>query len=304
MLGRAHVARYQLAERLKKVRLATPDIKVAHAAAGLLGELVTPAALAVSVFESMPNGFLVEAYYPAETDLALLEHNLTELRARGLSAIETEPVPDANWVALSQAALAPVVAGRFYVHGSHDRPGRIGAISAIEIDAGEAFGTARHATTAGCLIEIDRLTRAQRFRRVLDIGCGSGILAIATARALPSAQVWASDIDPRATAVTRRNVRVNRSQSRIRVLTAPGLAHPVLRRVSAFDLILSNIVADELMRLAGSLRRTSRPGATVVLSGLLERQAATVVAAYRSQGFRLWRHRRVDGWSTLTLERT
>ena len=138
----------------------------------------------------------------------------------GSATVET--VPDANWVAISQAALPPILAGRFIVHGSHDRA-RVGLRPlAIEIEAGEAFGTGHNATTSGCLETIDALTRRRRFARVLDLGCGTGILAIAAARALPRARVIASDNDPIATGIAsgqrapqpRRRARARRDRSR------------------------------------------------------------------------------------------
>ncbi len=161
-------------------------------------------------------------------------------------------------MAISQAALPPVIAGRFVVHGSHDR-GRIPyGPRAIVVDAGEAFGTAHHATTLGCLLAIDKLARAGRFRRVLDLGCGSGVLAIAAARCMRGAQVIATDSDPIAVEVARANADANGAR-RIATACALGLDHPWLRHAAPFDLIIANILAGPLRTLAGSVSTLAAP---------------------------------------------
>ena len=193
---------------LFKLRIPADDLDAGGAAANLLTELEVPRALAVTLFESGPARFVVEAYYDARPSLAAVTKTLSAL-VGGLGEAALEAVPDQNWVALSQAALPPVAAGRFLVHGRHDRA-RVGARrTAIEIEAGEAFGTGHNATTALCLEALDGLTRRRRFENALDLGCGSGVLAIAAARVLPSARVLAVDNDPLATAIARENARLN-----------------------------------------------------------------------------------------------
>ena len=155
----------------------------------------------------------------------------------------------------------------------------------LEIDAGLAFGTAHHATTRGCLIALDRLAKREHLRRVLDIGTGTGILAIAAARAL-NANVVASDMDPIAVAVAAENARTNGVQSRVTVVEAEGLAHPALRRAKA-DLLFANILLSPLLDLAPAFARALRPGGLCVLSGLLDRQARQVESRFRSLGFSL-----------------
>jgi ribosomal protein L11 methyltransferase len=212
-----------------------------------------------------------------------------------------EDVPEENWVAVSQAALPPVDVGGFLVHGAHDRA-RVGRRwRAIEIDAGEAFGTAHHATTQGCLSALDRLARRHPFRCILDLGCGSGLLAIAAARLWPRASVAASDIDPIAIEVARANAALNGAGPRIRFVAAPGLAHPRLRDLEPFDLVVANILAGPLIRLAPQLGKAVRPGAIVVLSGILGEQVREVVAIYAMSGFRLLRKEVDHNWATLTL---
>jgi len=220
-----------------------------------------------------------------------------------LPPIVASAVPDENWVAVSQAALPPVTAGRFTVHGSHDIATVPRGPNTLLIDAGEAFGTAHHATTQGCLIALDQLARRRQFERVLDLGCGSGVLAIAAARAMPGARIEASDNDPQAIAVARANARLNGVAGRIRMRVAEGVSYG-WRREGRYDLVLANILAEPLIELAPDLARVLSPGGIAVLSGLLIRQAAHVTAAYRSHGFSLVGHWRQAGWSTLTLLRT
>src|SRR5438477_12790627 len=163
---------------LFKLRIGASDLAAGRAAAGLLGELVAPEPLAVTLFEDKPPAFVVEAYYDAAPALEVIAAALAGLAAK-LGTPSLEAVPDENWVALSQRALPPVAAGRFVVHGSHDRQRFAARRHPIEIEAGEAFGTGHNATTALCLEAIDLLARRRRFGRVIDLGCGSGVPAIA-----------------------------------------------------------------------------------------------------------------------------
>jgi ribosomal protein L11 methyltransferase len=280
----------------------------ARSLAGALQELVSAPPQALTLFEQADaNGaapaWRIEAYYDEPPDPALLGEELAALLDAGIPALTITPVEQLNWVALSQAALPPVAAGRFTVHGSHDA-GRVPrGPNAILIDAGEAFGTAHHATTFGCLSAIDALTRRRHFARVLDLGCGSGVLAIAAARALPRAVILATDLDAQSVVVAKSNMRQNGAGRRIDAFVADGLAAPRLRRAGQFDLVIANILADPLIALAREIRRALCPGGALVLSGLLIPQAPAVIAAYRAAGFALVTHRRILGWSTLTLVR-
>ena len=217
-------------------------------------------------------------------------------------AINREVIPDVDWIARSLEGLQPVHAGRFVVHGSHDRgKARAGEI-AIEIDAGQAFGTGHHGTTAGCLEIIEKVMRARQPRKVLDLGTGSGVLAIA-ARKLAPARVLATDIDPVATRVARENVRLNGIASGITLETATGFHSTAFRRHGPFDLIIANILARPLMRMAPQLAAHLAPGGQVVLSGILANQRWKVIAAYNGAGLRhvrtIWR----NGWVTIHLDR-
>lgn len=283
-----------------KLSLETGGLAEARAAGERL-MLAVPEPSAVTEFENpATGGWRVEAYFADAPEAA----RLAPLVGVDAAGMHVERVPDENWVVVSQAALPPVAAGRFVVHGSHDRAHVGFRPGAIEIDAGEAFGTAHHATTLGCLLALDRLARGRRYRRVLDLGCGSGVLAIAAARALPDARIVASDVDPEAIAVARANVARNRARARIAVLAARGLAHPRLRAAAPFDLVLANILAGPLILLALPMARAVAHRGTVVLSGILAEQTAEVEAAWRTAGFVLVERRVLNGWSTLVLTQT
>jgi ribosomal protein L11 methyltransferase len=287
---------------LFKLRVDVADLIVGGAASDLLTGLAEPQALAVTLFEGGPAGFVVEAYYETEPSLESVQLALSTLPG-DLGEAVLEAVPDQNWVALSQAALPPIAAGRFLVHGSHDRA-RVGARrTAIEIEAGEAFGTGHNATTALCLEAIDRMTRRRRFARVLDLGCGTGVLAIAAACVLPGARVLAVDNDPLAAAIARTNARLNGVGRRVRVIDASGFAHPLLRPARAFDLVLANLLPGPLIALAPAMRRALRPGAVAVLSGVLDHQARVVGASYCAAGFQIMARSHRAGWTVLTLVR-
>jgi ribosomal protein L11 methyltransferase len=284
-----------------KLTLVIADRDTARTLAGALQDLVEPPPDALTLFEAAEDGWRIDAYFSELPDPSELRAMLAEVTGLAVPPIEAEDVPALNWVAISQAALPPVIAGRFTIHGSHDRE-RVGrGPNAILIDAGEAFGTAHHATTFGCLTAIDRLTRRRPFRRVLDLGCGSGVLAIAAARVLPSAAIVATDMDPTSVDVARTNMTANTAPGRIVAHVATGLSHPELRRTAKFDLVVANILAGPLIKLARDIRGIVPARGKLVLSGILIPQAPAVIAAFAAQGFAIERHDRVTGWSTLTL---
>ena len=284
-----------------KLSAETTDPALAHALANALETLPDAVPDAVTRFEEGAGKWRVEAYFSGSPTLDPLSAQLSSALGGALPPLRLESVPDLNWVAISQAALPPVEAGRFTIHGTHDRARVPRSPNAILIDAGEAFGTAHHATTLGCILAIDRLTRRHTFASVLDLGCGSGVLAIAAARALPRAQVLATDNDPVAVTVAAANARANGVEGRIAFACASGLDHPWLRHAAPFDLVIANILARPLRALAAGVSKVVRTGGVVILSGLLEPEAPSVIAAYSAQKFTLAQHRRIAGWSTLTL---
>lgn len=229
-----------------------------------------------------------------------------ERRIRALAGagpeIGREDLSDIDWVTRSLQGLQPVRAGRFLIHGAHDRDRRrIGDI-AIEIEAGLAFGTGHHGTTAGCLYMLSSVARRERPRNALDLGTGSAVLAIALAR-LARIPVLATDIDPVAVAVAAQNARHNGVSSLVETTTAAGFDDPVFARRGPFDLIVANILARPLMKLAPRMAAHLSPGGSLVLSGILERQRDAVVAAYAGQQFRHVRTLRREGWVTIHLKR-
>jgi ribosomal protein L11 methyltransferase len=238
---------------------------------------------------------------PDEDAVRTLIGRLAGEEARARIAFAT--VTRRDWVAASLEGLAPVEAGRFLIHGSHHRgrvpPNRIG----IEIEAALAFGTGHHGTTRGCLLALDRLLKARRIRRVLDVGTGTGVLAIAAARGARALRqrVLASDIDPVSVRVARDNARLNRVAMHATIIRADALDDRRFRAAAPFDLVFANILLGELKRLARSIRICAQPGTCVVLSGLLPSQASAALAAYRPHGFVLERRILLDGWATLVL---
>lgn len=213
------------------------------------------------------------------------------------------PVPQADWVRQSLEGLAPVAAGRFFLHGSHDRfRRRAGGIS-LEIDAGTAFGTGHHGTTEGCLLALDRILKRRQPRRILDVGCGTGVLAIAAAKATGRAAL-ASDIDPEAVRVTLANAASNGVRPRIRSFTAAGLKHPAIVASLPYDLIFANILARPLEALAQGLSEVLAPGGHLILSGLTRDQVRWIGAAYRNRG--LVRSGQIfrGNWATLVFTRS
>ena len=219
-----------------------------------------------------------------------------------VASIAVEAIPDTDWVSETQKALPPVRAGRFTVHGSHDRS-RIVSKGAIEIDAGRAFGTAHHGTTRGCLIALDRLSREIRPSAVLDLGTGSGVLAIAAAKAFAHRPLIAAvDLDVIAIDVARENCRKN-GAAYIRLFVGDGATPAPAYEAAPFDVVMANILAKPLLKLAPRLRELTRVGGALILSGLLSGQAREILARYRSTGFRLMRRRDLEGWATLTFGR-
>jgi ribosomal protein L11 methyltransferase len=257
---------------------------------------------AIAAFEQPDGRWDVSAHFADPPDQALVR--MLVKNAAGEAVAETlsfDTLEAKDWVKASLADLVPVPAGRFVVHGQHDRtriaPNKLG----IEIEAALAFGTGHHGTTRGCLLLLDHVLKARRRpRRLLDLGTGTGVLAIAAAKALHTT-VLASDIDPPSVAVARDNFRLNRVGNLVHAVRATGFAAPDFASHGPFDLVLANILANPLRQLAGPMTRHLAPSARVILSGLLNHQAGAVIAAYRARGLVPERHLKIDGWSSLLL---
>ena len=287
-----------------------------------LGAIETDSPLAVSRFLS---GAIcqVDALFERPFDPAHLAGLLAGITLSGPPAIA--PVAEQNWVAQVEATLKPIAAGPFLVHGPHDRAAASSHPLAIEIEAGGAFGTAHHATTQGCLAALSHVQAkwlpdspqtvrpsqhsqpvqatwvAARPRRILDLGTGSGILAIAMAKLDPDAVILATDIDPDACRIAGENAVLNHVGDHLRIVAADALDHPELSAPRAFDLILANILAEPLVSLAPGLCRALSPAGTIILSGLLAEQQAMVLAAYEREGLQQIAEWPIEGWVTMAL---
>jgi ribosomal protein L11 methyltransferase len=269
----------------------------------LFAERFDPVHTAAAVVEAAGGGWIVELCFASAPDRDAVR-KIVALAAgpQAARALTFETIAEKDWVAASLEGLKPIAAGRFVVHGRHDRA-RVGVNRiAIEIEAALAFGTGHHGTTRGCLLALDRILKARRPRRVLDVGTGSGVLAIAAAKA-SRRRVVASDVDPRAVAAAQENARTNGVGALVDTIRANGLVDRKFGTRAPYDLVLANILLEPLKRLAVPLTRLAAPRGRVVLSGLLPAQADAALAAYRTQRLTLEHRVLLDGWVTLILAR-
>ncbi len=271
-------------------------LESAQALADAIDEHFAIDAMAVTVNETDEANNLWNTVAYFETELAAAQARDT----LAIAEAEIAPVPDVDWVRKSLEGLPPVIAGRFYLHGSHDRATRRLGGHSFEIDAGTAFGTGHHGTTAGCLQALDAILKYQKPRRILDLGCGTGVLALAAARSTASV-VLATDIDPEAVRVTRLNAELNGIGPNIRALTAAGLHHPAIRQAGPFDLIFANILAKPLAALAHGLGDLLLPRGKIILSGLTCNQLRWIAACYRQHGLVPVQTIRIDNWVALVV---
>jgi ribosomal protein L11 methyltransferase len=276
---------------LWKASIALAKADAADAASVL--ELEGSAQAVLIAEEPFTDNAVVEALYTEEPDAAFL----SRLAGR---AILVEALPDQDWIRLSQEGLPPVRAGRFFVYGAHDAGTVPHGVIAMRIEAGMAFGTGHHETTALCLSVLSDLARVRRFRNVLDLGTGTGLLAIGAVK-LWRLPVMASDIDPVAVEITRENARANGVAPLVQAVTADGLDNPALKRRAPYDLIIANILAGPLTRLAPSIAAALAPGGVLVLSGLLRDQENLVTSFYK--GLRFLGRQRMGPWSALVFEK-
>ena len=281
----------------------------ARAVADLIVESFEPAEAAATAFETdtpWPGGGLtwaVEVYFGFEPDedglRALVE---AAAGADAAARVEFGMTEKADWVANALAGLVPVRAGRFLVHGSHDRDKVKTNDIAIEIEAGLAFGTGHHGTTRGCLLHFDKLVKRRRPRKILDVGCGAGVLAIAAAKVLKR-KVWLGDIDPIAVEVANANARLNGVAAYARAIVSKGVESRELRDHGPYDVVFANILAKPLSRLAPSLEGVLSRDGDAIVSGLLHADVPGVLAAWRAQGLYLRERIDLEGWASLRLGR-
>jgi len=271
-----------------------PDVAFDLAdALGMEGEM---SALGVTIFDA-PNGkMLVQALYQTRKD--------TEIALASLDAFsgfdsKIHQLPETDWVSETQSGLAPVTAGRFFVHGAHDADKIPDDKIAIHVEAGLAFGTGHHGTTAGCLqIFSELLDKGFTPNRVLDLGCGAGILAIAASKTLPNSDILATDIDPDAIMVTDQNATENAVPGRISAHIADGFDSPALNN-RQFDLVFANILAGPLMGLASDIVSATAPNGTVILSGILDEKSEEVAACFEKAGLQVAPQPSLEGWTSL-----
>jgi ribosomal protein L11 methyltransferase len=281
----------------------TTDAATAKRLSDALTEAYDADDLAVVAFAEPGGAWIVEIYFAQAPDQQALRALIAGLADDEAGRqLEFASVVARDWVAASLAGLPPVEAERFFVHGAHDRGrvpcNRIG----IEIEAALAFGTGHHGTTRGCLLALDRLLKRRRPCHTLDVGTGSGVLAIASARALHRRAI-AGDIDATSVAAARQNARHNRAATYVTIVRANGVRHPLIRRSAPYDLVFANILVAPLKRLARPIGAIAAPDARVILSGLLAAEVNAAVAAWRAAGFVLERRRILDGWATLVMAR-
>jgi ribosomal protein L11 methyltransferase len=286
------------------------DERRARAIVDMIVESFEPAEAAASAFESDgplgPDGvreWIVEAYFGFEPDVDALRDLIAVAAGDEAAAqIEMSRTAEADWVANSLAGLPPVRAGRFLVHGAHDRTRVAPNDIAIEIEAALAFGTGHHGTTRGCLLLLERVLRRRRPVSVLDVGCGTGVLAIAAAKALRR-PVSASDIDPIAVATAAENARLNGAVGWVRPLVSRGVETQALRFKAPYDLVFANILARPLRLLAPSLAALTTPDGEAIVSGLLAGDVPGVLSSWGAQGFFLRARIDLEGWASLLLRR-
>ena len=267
-------------------------------------ERMDPEPTGVGVFEIEDGSGLWEVggYFLEPPDQVMLEVLATAFGAKPFALSE---LPEVDWVAHVRRELSPVDAGRFFVFGSHDADKVPGGRVPLQIEATVAFGTGHHGTTLGCLLAYDRLlTAGWRPAKVLDVGCGTAVLAMAAAATLPEALVIASDIDQVAVDVAEANVAINGLEGRVECLEAAGLDHARIRAAGPWDLIFANILKGPLIELAPGISTQLATGGRAVLSGLLAVQADSVVAAYVASGLTLNSRDDIGEWSTLVLQRS
>lgn len=278
------------------------EVEAAESIVRALEEGLDPAPTAVGIFERGNGRFEVFAHYAeAPSPTVLLEAIAKATGGRPCGPLRIEEIAPEDWVTLSQGKRGPVLAGRFLVHGRHNRERVPRRLMTMEIDAGQAFGTAHHASTRGCLLALDAVLKRRRPRNIVDIGTGTGVLAIAAAKSLRQS-VMASDSDRLAVEIAAENAQKNAVSPLLRVFWAQGFTHPRLWRIKA-DLVLANLLESALYELAPQLARHTAPRGTAILSGLTETQARRIEARTRAHGFAMEKRIILDGWTTLVITR-
>jgi ribosomal protein L11 methyltransferase len=282
-------------------------IELPKSAGAVFADALADLADNLSCFESDGGRrWRLEALFAAAPDRAALEARLALAAAASGSALPALAIlrlPARDWLADNRKQFPPVRAGRFFLVGSFHEGLVPPGVVAIQLDAGLAFGSGTHGSTRGCLLALDRLARRRRFRRALDLGCGSGILAIAMAKRWRG-RVVAADIDPVAVRVARANAARNGVKGQIQAVVSAGLEARLVLQARPYDLIVANILARPLRAMAAGLARALAPRGVLVLSGITASQTGGLLSAYRTQGLRLAGQLRLGDWATLIMAKT
>jgi ribosomal protein L11 methyltransferase len=282
------------------------DETTARLVADAVVETFDPAETAAAAFEdegdpAETKPWSVDIYFAHAPDEARIRDVVAAYAGAAVAAgLVFESVAQRDWVAASLEGLSAVRAGRFIVHGAHERHRARANDVPLEIEAALAFGTGHHGTTRGCLLMLDAILKRRRPRRVIDVGTGTGVLAIAAAKALRHA-VAAGDIDPVAVEAAAANARANGAGPYVRPVVATGLRDPQLRAGAPYDLVFANILAKPLRLLAPAIRGVTAAGGDLVLSGLLRRDVPGILSSYAAQGFSLREMKVLEGWATLRM---
>jgi ribosomal protein L11 methyltransferase len=292
-----------LTPKTHRATLAIGDEPTARRVSDLLSESLFEGEAAIAAFEAPSGRWDITVHFAEAPNEAAIRELVALAAGEDVAqTVRFDTMEPKDWVKATLDGLIPVHAGRFIVHGQHDRskvaPNRLG----IEIEAALAFGTGHHGTTRGCLVLLDRVLKASWPRRVLDLGTGTGVLAIAAAKALHG-HVLATDIDVQSVRVAAGNAWQNGAGHWVEAVAGNGFSAARIRHGRPFDLILANILANPLRQMATPFARHVAPGGYAILSGLLSAQAPSVIAAYRARGLVLQRHIRLEGWSSLLLRK-
>lgn len=285
-----------------QVRFAIPPERVDDLLAALDDDVASLAA-----YEAEDGaGWICELLFSAAPDLGRLQaelHDVLGPAAPTIEAMTVAPLAAEDWLEATRRSFPPLAIGRFWVHGSHvEEAPPVGTVP-LRIDAGTAFGSGEHGSTAGCLWALHDLARRRPFSRVLDMGCGSAILAVAALKCWPQARAYACDVDIEAVRTAAANARVNGVAGRLSTAVCEGYDRPEPRRAGRFDLVFANILAGPLIAMAPDLARALAVGGHAIISGLLSVQAEAVLLAHRRQGLHAVGRYDIGPWTTLVLSK-
>lgn len=241
---------------------------------------------ALSVEKINDGNSVLQAWFEQEPDRAVIDEVVSR-SVRPEQVIETQLICHQNrdWLAENRKDFPPLHLGPFWIYGSHIQQNRPAGSLPLLVEAALAFGSGTHPTTQTCLLALaDQLKASARPRRILDMGCGSAILAMAAQRLFPAADIFAVDNDAVSVRTAIENRRKNQiSPAKMRAVVSEGFAARDVSRNGPYDIILANILAGPLRRMAADLTRNLAPRGKLVLSGLLRSQARQIVGDYRAR---------------------